>query len=238
MTQVQEVGLTATPRWRIILDVATTLAMLGAAITIVSSRIVRAPSAPKFTIPSTAVSLEGAAVIGNPRATVGILEFSDFECPFCERFARESMPGVKAKLIDTGQVLFAFRNLPLPMHSGARRKAESAVCALEQGRFWQAHDALFQMNKSDSSLNPLGALELETGRFQTCISDRAPAIVDRDVAQANTLSIAGTPFFLLGLLQRDGKLLVKETLRGASTPGEFETAVKKVTLGAKGASSN
>jgi protein-disulfide isomerase len=231
MTQLEQTVLPVVSRWRNILDLVTTLAMLAAAVTIVSSRVVRVPSAAsKFTLPKSPVSLEGAALRGNPRATVGILEFSDFECPYCSKFARENMPAVKERLIDTGRVLFAFRNLPLSIHSGARRKAEWVVCAGEQDKFWQAHDALFQLGKAESlvSSDGMGSLGLEAKRFEACMSDRAPAIVDRDLAQANELGIAGTPFFLVGLVKTDGRLDVKDVIRGASAAAEFEAAVKKL----------
>src|SRR5436309_3250825 len=82
-------------------------------------------------------SLERAPLLGNHGAKVAILEYSDFECPFCAEFEKETWPRLKEQYIDTGRVLVAFRHLPLAAHRHANRAAIDAACAARQGRFWE-----------------------------------------------------------------------------------------------------
>jgi protein-disulfide isomerase len=83
-------------------------------------------------------------VLGNPNAPVKIVEFSDFECPFCRRFYQDTFPQLKKEYIDTGKVALYYRHLPLPMHPNAKPFANAAECANEQGKFWQMHDQIFK----------------------------------------------------------------------------------------------
>src|SRR6266849_2191958 len=104
------------------LDIAASIAMIGAAGTVAwpilhgsGGRAVR----PAVTIPTEPLSLEGAPILGSASARVVIVEFSDFECPFCAKFVSETLPSLKHKYIDTGLVMLAFRHFPLPIHPHA-----------------------------------------------------------------------------------------------------------------------
>ena len=138
------------PNLRSVLDIVATLAMIAAAGAIIWTTLGRsAPTAARpgrapIPVPTEPVPLEGAPILGNPEAPVAIVEFSDFACPFCGRFSKDILPELKAKYIDTGQVLLAFRHLPLDrIHPRARPAAEAAECASRQGKFWRFHDLLF-----------------------------------------------------------------------------------------------
>lgn len=89
------------------------------------------------------VSTDDDPALGDPNAPVTIIEFSDFECPFCRRFWQETLPQIKAEYIDTGKARFVYRDFPLSMHPGAFPAALAANCANQQGKFWEMHDKIF-----------------------------------------------------------------------------------------------
>lgn len=92
-------------------------------------------------------------VLGNANAPVTVIEFSDFQCPFCESFFKNTFPSLKKDYIDTGKVKFYYRQFPLTsIHPNAQEAAEAAECANEQNKFWQYHDMLFQQQSSWESL--------------------------------------------------------------------------------------
>lgn len=131
--------------WRGVLETITTIAVLvfclvatwkllrqrvdpGAGPLAVPSRPVESGEA-AVPIPSLPVSLEGAAIKGNASAPIALIEFSDFQCPYCAAFARETLPQLEAMYVGSGKVLVAFRHLPLPtIHPFSRAAAEAAVC--------------------------------------------------------------------------------------------------------------
>src|SRR3989344_6219200 len=86
------------------------------------------------------VSLDDDPVKGDPNAPITIVEFSDFQCPFCERFFTETLPLIEKNYIKTGKVRLVYRDFPLGFHENAEKAAEAAECADEQGKFWEYHD--------------------------------------------------------------------------------------------------
>lgn len=82
--------------------------------------------------------------LGNPNAPVVIIEFSDFECPYCNRFFKETLPQIKKEYIDTGKVVLYYRHYPLPFHPSATPMAIASECANDQGKFWEMHDKMFK----------------------------------------------------------------------------------------------
>lgn len=115
--------------------------------------------------------LRAARTKGSATAPVTIFEMSDFQCPWCGRFARETLPAIEREYIATGKVKLVFVNFPLPMHKNAVPAAELAMCAARQGRFWQVHDQLFRTQSRWEGLAEPGTLFL-------ALSDSAGA--DRD----------------------------------------------------------
>lgn len=84
-------------------------------------------------------------ISGNENAKVTLIEFSDYQCPFCARFFTQTEGQLKSEYIDTGKVKFYYRDFPLPqIHPGAQKAAEAARCAGDQNKYWQYHDSLFQ----------------------------------------------------------------------------------------------
>jgi len=100
--------------------------------------------------PTTAtISIKDDPVIGSPSAPVTIVEFSDFECPYCKRFHEETLPKLKKHYINKGLVRFIHKDLPLPFHQNAHLAATAARCAHEDGKYWEAYQALFNQTSSE-----------------------------------------------------------------------------------------
>jgi protein-disulfide isomerase len=118
-------------------------------------------------------------VLGNDSAPVEIVEYADYECPFCAQFGAVQFPEVRQQLIETGRVRWRFRDFPLPVHQWGRLAAMVVACASEQGKAWEAMDALFQRHGewAQRSANPTGvfddrmrAIGLDMSRYHACVS--------------------------------------------------------------------
>jgi len=161
------------------------------------------------------VSLDDDPFKGDPDAPVIIVEFSDFQCPFCSRFFQQTLPQLEENYINTGKVKFVYRDLPLDsLHPNARPTHIAAECADEQGKFWEYHDILFenqgQWNRlaSEDLENSLKQyaqdLSLDVPSFETCLSsDEIADEVNKDVLDARSYGATGTPTFFIGT-EKDG----------------------------------
>jgi len=150
------------------------------------------------------VSLVRDHRLGDPQAGIGIVEFSDYQCPYCRGFHQELFPQLKQKYIDSGVVQFIHKDLPLTtIHAQAMPAALAAVCAGEQGRFWDMYNALFE-NTLDPALYPGLAqrLGLDAAKFAACLKNPASGrVILRDLSEARRLGISGTPSFLIGRIE-------------------------------------
>jgi len=148
------------------------------------------------------VSVEGQPFKGRADAPVTMVEFSDFQCPYCGRFARDVLPGVQRELIETGKLKYVYRDYPLASHAQAKPAAQAANCAGQQGQFWAMHDWLFahQAEINAALLRGAGAeLGLDVAAYQACIDGGATqADIDRDVRDGINAGVRGTPAFLIG----------------------------------------
>ena len=156
-----------------------------------------------MTAPRIAVSPDPARVRGNPKAPITIVEFSDFQCGFCQRVT-PTLRQLLAKY--NGQIRLAYRDYPLrEIHPQAQLAAEASRCAGDQGKFWEYHDALFaNSSKLDkaSLAEHARALQLDGQRFDACLdSGKFKAAIDSDVEDAEKAGVSATPaFFVNGLL--------------------------------------
>jgi len=153
-------------------------------------------------------------VLGKADAPVTIVEFSDFQCPFCRRFWADTYTQLKEEYIDTGKVRLVFRDYPLPFHDAATPSALAANCANEQGKFWQYHDKMFiEQEKQGQGTVTYGATELKawaqqlglnTAQFNQCLDSKKYADeVAADTAAGSAAGVSGTPSFFV-----NGQLLV------------------------------
>lgn len=145
------------------------------------------------------------AFLGEEDAPVTIVEFSDFECPFCGRFHTSTWPELKQKYIDTGKVKFVYRDFPLSFHSQAQKAAEAAECAGEQGKYWEMHELLFTPGVQGgvaSFKQYASQIGLNTAKFNTCLdSGQMASEVQKDFSDGQRAGIQGTPgFFINGQL--------------------------------------
>jgi protein-disulfide isomerase len=149
------------------------------------------------------VDIAGRPAIGSRDAPLAIVEFSSLQCAFCRRHASETMPGLKERFVDTGDVLYVFVDIALdPAQAHAQRAAEAAHCAGEQDRYWAFRQRLLGHQKA---LAPVfldahaGAVGLDLERLGTCLDDgRYLARTRQDLALARELRVHGTPTFFLG----------------------------------------
>lgn len=139
--------------------------------------------------------------MGAEDAPVVMVEFSDFQCPYCARFWKDTLPEIKEKFVETGVVKFVYRDLALSFHADAQKAAEAAQCAYEQGSFWEYHDVLFaNMNALDvNSLKKYAAdLGLDVAQFDECLtSGKYADEVRQDGQDANANGLTGTPAFII-----------------------------------------
>ncbi len=135
---------------------------------------------------------------GDPAGIVEVVEFSDFECPYCSR-AAETLSGLKARYPE--KVRFTFRHFPLSFHPRAKPAAEHAQCAHEQGLFWQYHDLVFANQKElgpDKLAEYAVQAGVDKGKFDECLaSGRASAHVAADLAKGQEVGVGGTPSFYI-----------------------------------------
>jgi protein-disulfide isomerase len=178
--------------------------------------------------PAKPLSLAGTAVQGNPAAKVALIEYSDFQCPFCGKFAREVLPGIEQKYITPGKIRFAFRQFPLPIHTFAQKAAEATECAGQQGQFWPMHDLLFRdQSQIGSELfeHAAATIGLNTSRFDRCLDGETRRKVEADAAEGKALTISGTPTFFVGTIQADGQVRATRRMIGAMPLSQFESAI-------------
>jgi protein-disulfide isomerase len=196
------------------------------------------PAAPPPKLPSEPVSLDGAMVQGKKAAKVALIQYSDFECPFCGKFARDTEPTFRKEYVETGRTLYAFRHLPLEaIHRNALNAATVAECADEQGKFWQVHDLLFQPGALDDAAirDRIKSASLNSAALDKCRASAGTARVKSDAAQAQKLSITGTPTFLIGLVQADGRVKVTERLSGAQPIERLRSSLDRLLSNTGGA---
>lgn len=185
-----------------------------------SAPIAAAPEEPTGPVK---VSLDDDPVLGDPNAPVTIVEFSDYECPFCKRHYDQTHVQLTKDYVDTGKVKIVFRDLPLSFHDPmATTEAIAANCAREQGgdkAYWKLHDTMFENTTSNGTgltkdqLNTFaGQQGLNVDNFKTCVdTEKYKDEVAKDLADAGNAGATGTPSFIIAKStgsEVEGKLVV------------------------------
>lgn len=170
------------------------------------------------------VNVGNAPMLGKKDAPLTIVEFTDYQCPFCQRFHVTTFNQLKEKYIDTGKVRFYSRDMPLDFHSNAMRAAQAARCAGEQNQFWALREVMSSNPDKlelEHILNFAGNLRMDVNALKACIvSDRYKAQVQSDVMEAMRIGATGTPAFVIGKSTPDG--VDGELLLGAMPTSFFE----------------
>lgn len=156
------------------------------------------------------ISLDDDPVRGNPDAPITILEFSDFQCPFCARFYSQTLPLIKDEYIDTGKVNLVYRDFPIQsIHPNALPAAVAAECANEQGKYWEYHDILFENQNSWAKLDTNTLIStfsqyaddvgLVQEQFDSCLeTGKYLEEIQQDLNDGRSYDITGTPGFFIG----------------------------------------
>ena len=167
-------------------------------------------------LPKTAsASTRGRPVLGNPKASVTVVEFTDYQCPFCSRFEKSTFKQLKKNYIDTGKIRWVVLDMPLSFHKDAVYASQAAHCANEQDKFWALRELLFQ-NQKELLPEHIAAyaqqVGIQTEAFNQCLnSNRYQEAIKRDIAEAEKQRISGTPTFVVGKSKPDmvtGKRIV------------------------------
>lgn len=181
------------------------------------------------------MSLDGASAKGSPDATVTLVEFTDYQCPFCQRHFAQTMPQIMTDYVETGKVRYIVREYPLKqIHSRAARAAEAALCAGEQNKYWEMHAQMFrnQRELGDQDLVAHAkAVDLDVTAFQSCLEEgRFGQRVAADLNEATKAGVQVTPSFVLGLTDPDnpGQFTATEYLRGAIPFVKFQQVIDKL----------
>lgn len=163
------------------------------------------------------VTVDDDPILGDKNAKVTLIEFSDYECPFCKKYFTETYPQIKKDYIDTGKVKMVFRDLPLGFHQNAPKEAEAAECARKQGGdsvYFKYHDQIFTKTTSNGTglaLDQLPVIAKELGlnvnKFQQCLdAGEFKDEVEKDLADASKFGASGTPTFFIGKSTSNGEI--------------------------------
>ena len=181
-------------------------------------------------LPAEPVALGGIRQ-GSDTATLALIVYSEFKCPFCGAFARDTLPTLLEKYINTGKVQLVFRHFPLEgLHPFARKAAQAAECASQQGRFAPLHDAMFASQAAldgpalDAHLVRLG---LRTTDFDACMNGPAVKRIDEDIQAGRALGVTGTPTSFIGVAQPDRRFKLVQRHSGARPLKDFEAALDR-----------
>lgn len=183
--------------------------------------------------PPTPETIDGRGPsLGQASAPVTIVEFADYQCPYCGQFFRETLPPLVAEYVKTGRVRFVYRDFPLSsLHPHALKAAEAARCAGDQQRYWEYHDALFQ-NQSSLEQKELVrralTLKLDMTAFKRCLnSGQYSDAIKQSRAEAERVGIEGTPVFFFGKVGRGTTdVRVARVIQGAKSFAEFKEVIE------------
>lgn len=175
------------------------------------------------------VDLGDAPVLGNKNAKVALVEYTDYQCPFCGQFFTNALPQIKKDYVDTGKIKLVVKDFPLTaIHPFAQKASEAANCANDQGKFWEIHDTLFKNQQAltiDDLKKYAGDLGLNSGTFASCLdSGKFADKVKNSVTEGEKVGVRGTPASFVGRLS--GNIAKQATSISGAQPFEaFKTAI-------------
>ena len=182
------------------------------------------------------ISISGRPFRGSQNARVVLIEFSDYQCPFCGRFYRDTLPQLDKAYVEAGKIKYVFNNLPLEeLHSSAFRAAQAVECAFDQGKFWELHNRLFAnpnaLAPSDLAIQAK-ASGLDVAQFNQCLeSGKTSAVVRASIEMAESIGIQATPTFVVGLVDArnpdTNNIKIVGLISGAHPFAVFKTAIDK-----------
>jgi protein-disulfide isomerase len=197
------------------------------------NRAAAAPAAPGFA--PRDLALGDAPIKGSATAPVTLVEFSDYQCPFCKRHATTVFPELLKQYGDSGQVRFVMFEMPIEnIHPRAMAASQAALCAGDQGQYWAMHDQLFndQRALADADLKGYAAtIGLDTAAFNACLdANRYTDLITAHQKEAASMGISGTPSFVVGLTDAKdpGTVHLSKYIRGAQPLPAFQAAIDEL----------
>lgn len=226
-------------KFKRILDTAASVAVIAAAITVVlalvwpSLFVHREGTSPGQVVNQSAspISLAGRDTAKTGEPEVGLIIFTDFQCPFCKRLELDVVPRVQRDLVESGRLLLAYRHLPLDIHPWALPAAIASECAAAQGQFWPMAQGLFgaSPNLNVSAIESVAAsVGLDLARYAGCQKDLAARAIEEDRRVAAELGITGTPSLVIGRVEAGRALLPRRLLKRLQTYDEILAAIEGV----------
>ena len=188
-------------------------------------------------IPSVQIAVAGGATRGDPASPLALVNYSDFDCPFCRKFATATLPELDRAFVSNGRLLIVFKHLPIgSLHPRAREKARLAVCANRHGKFWDVHDALFAL-KTGGSVEDMSSLAKSVGlggnSLLQCMAEPSSLeAVEGDLSDARSFGIAGTPTFFVGRLDH-GVVSASKLISGAQPTAVFISLIEELLQAAR-----
>jgi len=182
-------------------------------------------------VQNVVLTIDGYPSKGDQRAKLILIEFTDYQCPFCGRHFQQTSPQIERDYVNTGRVRYIVRDFPIEsIHKDALKAAEAAHCAGEQGQYWQMHRRLFNGQNAltaDHLSSYASALGLDVQRFQRCLdSNKYTGKIRQDLEEAQKVGVRATPSFLLAVAEPDGSSVkVVKMIAGAHPYTVFKEAI-------------
>lgn len=180
-------------------------------------------------------SIESSPVMGEADAPVTMIEFTDFQCPFCRRYSNGTFSKIVEDYVKTGKVRYVVRQFPLKaIHPKAVKASEASLCAGDQGKYWEMHDRIFKQTRSFEQkewVRLAEGLGLEMSSFKDCLENgMKTSEVDRDIKEGAAMGMSGTPGFFLGRTdpENPNKFKAVEMIRGAQSYTQFKKIIEKL----------
>jgi protein-disulfide isomerase len=195
---------------------------------------------PQTPPPKITFNLDGAPITGDKKARVIMIEFSDYQCSFCGRYATETYPRIEHEYINSGKIRYALRDFPLSsIHPLARQAAEAAECAGAQGALWTMRAELFA-NQGRLTTNSFTELAQQAGldvdAFRRCLSTgQSSNTVTQAMTEGSRDGVTGTPTFFIGLVgTNSASVNVVKVIVGNKPYDAFKTALDSLLVAGKG----
>ena len=185
-------------------------------------------------IVNSVFDISGLPARGDEKAPVMLIELSDYHCPFCRRHVQQTQPKLYSELVDKGKLRHVFVHYPIAqLHPDAHKSHEAALCANDQGKFWELHTRLFDAPlKSAEQLTGLAQTAgLDATAFRACLdSGKHAKEVEASVERIAKLNVNGTPMFFVGKNTGD-KITIAKVIEGAQPFDVFKTTIEGVAAG-------
>lgn len=186
------------------------------------------------------VTVEGSPFLGRKDAALTLIEFYDYDCAFCARHVRQTLPQIERDYIQTGKIKYVVRDYPIEsIHPDSFKKHEAARCAGEQGKFWDMRARLLgsrEIGRSNDLADDAKALGLNVSDFQQCLATGKYATAIRtDVADGSLAGVSGSPTFFVGTTEPNKPgVQVLRVIRGAQPYQSFKETIEAALLASAG----